>query len=111
MPVYDYLCPQHGPVTELRKIAAREAPARCPDCGGEALRTVAAPRLALMAPDNRRAWATNERSQHEPRRARRASCGHVHAAGEGCSGTRKPAASTAGLSAAKPGGRPWMLGH
>jgi putative FmdB family regulatory protein len=110
MPIYDYLCPEHGRVSELRSIAARALPAQCPDCGGPAVRALAAPRLALMPADNRQAWAANERSAHEPRRAQRGACGHVHKPGEGCR-TRARAATATPAFGGNPGGRPWMLGH
>jgi putative FmdB family regulatory protein len=113
MPMYEYACPDHGLVTELRTIAARDQPAACPDCGGTAARVVSAPRLQVMSAANRTAWERNERSAHEPRRVGRSSCGHVHRPGESC-GARKAPATTAAAPALKqgsPGGRPWMLGH
>ena len=110
MPIYEYQCPRHGAVTALRGIAARDAPAPCPTCGAAMPRIVSAPRLALMSATNRTAWARNERSAHEPRRATRAACGHQHRPGESCGGQRR-ASERAPIQAGSPGGRPWMLGH
>lgn len=110
MPLYDYQCPQHGAITEMRSIAAREAPASCPSCGALSSRVVSAPRLALMSAANRTAWARNERSAHEPRQTVRSACGHVHRAGESCGGGRREGTKVQ-LNAGNPGSRPWMLGH
>ncbi|MEQ8662620.1 MAG: zinc ribbon domain-containing protein [Gammaproteobacteria bacterium] len=73
MPVYEFACPEHGRTSELRAIAARDAPAACPSCGSVAARVVSAPRLQVMSATNRSAWERNERSAHEPRRAARSS--------------------------------------
>lgn len=37
MPIYEYKCKDCGQiVSELRRMAEREAPLACPQCGGEA---------------------------------------------------------------------------
>jgi putative FmdB family regulatory protein len=112
MPFYEYLCAEHGIVTEMRPISRRDSRALCPDCGASAARVISAPRLQVMSANNRVAWERNERSTHEPQRRTRSSCGHIHAAGQNCaSGTTRTQAAPPGLRAASPGGRPWMLGH
>ncbi|MCB1749837.1 MAG: zinc ribbon domain-containing protein [Gammaproteobacteria bacterium] len=107
MPVYDYHCSSHGSFALLRPIAARDDAVHCPECDQRLTRQVGAPRLGLMSPGNREAWARNERAAHEPRRASRGGCGHVHAPGESCGG----AATANKLGGGRPGSRPWMLGH
>jgi putative FmdB family regulatory protein len=101
MPLYDYLCTCGNSQQLLRPIAARDDAVDCERCGGGAARAIAAPRLAVLTANNRRAHERNERSAHEPRRYSRpppsepvaprkqpVACGHAH-----------------------PQGRPWMLGH
>jgi len=109
MPVYEFHCSEHGTTNVLRSIADRDLPVACPDCGADAVRLTSAPRLTIMSAANREAWARNERSAHEPRRAQRSACGHVHSAGDSCGAGA--GAGTHGLRQAAPSGRPWMLGH
>ena len=114
MPVYEYACESHGPFTELRPIRDRDLGAPCPSCGHPASRLIAAPRLALMASTLRKAHEGSERSAHEPRRVHRSSCehgahAHGHDAGHGHRHDAAPAKPS--LSRARPGTRPWMLGH
>ncbi len=110
MPVYEFQCAAHGTTNVLRSIAERDLPVACPACGANAVRLTSAPRLTLMSQTNREAWARNERSAHEPRRAKRNSCGHVHHAGDSCGGdvAKTPVEP---LKRAAPSARPWMLGH
>jgi|TARA_R110002073_G_scaffold136145_2_gene284564 putative FmdB family regulatory protein len=110
MPVYEFHCAEHGITNVLRSIADRDLPVACPDCGADAVRLTSAPRLTLMSAANREAWARNERSAHEPRRAQRSACGHVHGAGDSCAGSG-PGAGAPALRQAASSGRPWMLGH
>lgn len=110
MPVYEFHCAEHGTTNVLRSIADRDLPVACPDCGTPAVRLTSAPRLTVMSAANREAWARNERSAHEPRHARRSSCGHVHHAGGSCT-ANAGASGAQSLQRAAPAGRPWMLGH
>ncbi len=110
MPIYDYHCAHCGPFSALRAIARRDEPGTCPACGTDAGRVlVATPALPLLADEVRTAHATNERSRHEPRASR----GHRHGPGCGCSG--KVAAAPAGTTAPALKGfaskRPWMISH
>jgi putative FmdB family regulatory protein len=109
--MYEYACPDHGVTSAFRAIAARDQPMACPACGGSAARVVSAPRLQVMSAVNRSAWERNEKSAHEPRRAARSSCGHVHRHGESCGARKAPQSTTPPLKQGSPGGRPWMLGH
>ena len=104
MPVYDYACEACGPFTVLRPMAQFKDPHACPDCGDACQRAfLTAPNLASMDAGRRKAFATNERSAHAPRKS------SGHGAGCGCcSGTR-----TKAPTAAKgfPNARPWMISH
>ncbi|HDP90067.1 MAG TPA: zinc ribbon domain-containing protein [Thioalkalivibrio sp.] len=118
MPIYEYDCPACGPFTRLVHLADSAAPAECPDCGQWSRRLISAPSLSLMSSENRGKWERNERAQHEPRRARRSSCGcaGVHTCG---SGARSSSAASEHGDTSKPvfqrqtkkHARPWMLGH
>ena len=113
MPLYDYTCSACGDFRLLRPMARRNAPARCPDCKETGSRQILAPALALMSPQRRKAFATNERSRHEPR----VSSAHTCGSGCGCgpSSSIKPKrmrkTGLGALQAGKATSRPWMLGH
>lgn len=114
MPIYDFECSGCGPFVVMRRIADRDAPCHCPDCGNEGTRVITAPSLALMGNASRVAHATNERAANAPRQS-----------GEGTSGRHRPGCSCcssgkvglAGVNRDKstglkrPGGRPWMISH
>ena len=69
MPVYEYLCTDCGPFTDLRPMAECDAPLQCPDCGVLAPRAfLTAPYFSCMSTERRLAHATNERSAHAPQR-------------------------------------------
>jgi putative FmdB family regulatory protein len=114
MPLYDYQCESCGTFTALRKMSESANPSLCESCGEMAPRIISAPHLALVSSSTRVAHERNEKAAHEPRQARRSSCG--------CTGSHncKPASkekdnSTTtghGLSMqTKKTARPWMLGH
>lgn len=108
MPSYHYLCAACGPFEAVRPMAEFALPAPCPDCGGAAARSLAAPSFSALPGNLRQAHATNERSAHAPIRSA------AHGPGCGCC---KPVASSrsasSGTGAAKsfPGARPWMISH
>ena len=109
MPTYDYRCPDCGTFEAMRRIADRDAPAVCPQCGLQAERVlIAAPYLADMASDVRHAMATNEKSSHEPR----LSSSYRHPMGCGCCKTSAKAnASTPAAPKSFANRRPWMISH
>ncbi|MBP8860383.1 MAG: zinc ribbon domain-containing protein, partial [Ottowia sp.] len=89
MPTYDYACPDCGGFEALRSLSQRDEPCSCPDCGTASTRVfVAAPRLACLSSETRRAHETNERASHAPRSSRDGSYGRLkHPAGCGCCST------------------------
>jgi putative FmdB family regulatory protein len=121
MPIYEYECDDCGIFTALRSMSQSSLPANCEFCGCESPRILSVPRLAVLGKSQREAHERNEKSAHEPRVARRSSCG--------CSGSHtcksakdgsisKPAQKanpTTGAPAlqmqTKKTARPWMLGH
>jgi putative FmdB family regulatory protein len=113
MPVYDYHCVSCGDFQDFRTIEDRNAPASCPNCAATARRLILAPNLALMNPSRRHAFATNERSRHEPK----VSTGHSCGSGCGCGSpakvrpTRMKETKLGKLQSQKATARPWMLGH
>jgi putative FmdB family regulatory protein len=113
MPVYDYLCEQCGPFTEMRPMAESDAPRACPECGEDAPRAfLTAPYCTTMSTELRLAHATNERSASAPQSL--PGLKRSHGSGCGCcSGRSLSARSQPKKGAAKgyPGRRPWMLSH
>ncbi|VVD80609.1 FmdB family zinc ribbon protein [Pandoraea anhela] len=117
MPIYDFECATCGPFTVMRRIADRDTPCHCPDCGSEGTRVMTAPALALMGNANRAAHATNERAAHAPRHS---GDGPSSRHRPGCSCCAGGKVSLAGVSAPtsdatgglkRPAGRPWMISH
>ncbi|MGI9414714.1 MAG: FmdB family zinc ribbon protein [Hyphomicrobiales bacterium] len=102
--MYEYMCIECGPFTEIRSMSGWSDPTDCPECGRRSERTISAPQILNMNPHNRIAHQRNERSAEEPRMVTKkqhdhAACGHGHA-------HKHPG------SAHKHGpSRPWMIGH
>ena len=68
MPVYEYLCNDCGPFTDMRPMAECDDPQDCPRCETESPRVIlTAPAFFCMPSDKRKAIATNERSAHAPK--------------------------------------------
>jgi len=114
MPVYDYLCGDCGPFTEMRPMAECEKPCECPHCRRDAPRAyLTAPNFFGMAPERRLAHATNERSANAP--STLSSLKRNHGAGCACcsgkSKSSRPVAKGRDGSKSFPGSRPWMISH
>ena len=113
MPVYDYLCSECGPFTDMRPMTECDAPLPCPECSALAPRVfLTAPHFATMSRERRLAHATNERSAHAPQGLAEFKARH----GKGCaccSGKLSARAVKRGKNGAKsfPGSRPWMISH
>jgi putative FmdB family regulatory protein len=112
MPVYEYLCKDCGPFTDIRPMADYELPSACPDCGASAPRVMlTAPRCQIMSPRSRLAHATNERSAHAPRAL--SSSKDAHGAGCACCSASASRMVRRGKDGTKsfPTTRPWMISH
>jgi len=125
MPVYDYLCNDCGPFTQMRPMAECDAPQSCPKCEGSSPRAMltapnffcmaramlTAPNFFCMSSDRRKAHASNERSANAPQTIGeyRAS----HAPGCGCCSGKPSRLVKKTKSGAKsfPTTRPWMISH
>jgi putative FmdB family regulatory protein len=113
MPVYEYLCNDCGPFTDMRPMSECDDPQDCPRCDSSSPRVMlTAPNFFCMPSDRRAAIATNERSAHAPKTL--AEYKAAHSPGCGCCSGKKPArAVTKTRSGAKgfPTARPWMISH
>ena len=121
MPLYEYACEECGVFTALRAMSQSSLPMNCGICGCESPRILSAPRLAVLAKSQRDAHERNEKSAHEPRVARRSSCGcsGAHTCKSSADGTISKPAQKVNPSTGAPAlqmqtkktARPWMLGH
>ena len=100
MPLYEYICQDCGPFTEIEKMARASEPMPCPSCEQLAPRGISAPFLANMDPNNRVAHQRNELSSHEPKVGNVKK--HDHSHGHGHSHRK---------AHGHKGSRPWMIGH
>lgn len=75
MPMYEYECDHCGVFSALRKMSESNQSAICDACGCASERIISAPRLAILGKAQLSAHEMNERSAHEPKIARRSSCG------------------------------------
>lgn len=112
MPVYEYLCDDCGPFTNMRPMSEFEQPDVCPDCGNTSPRVIlTAPRFSCMSADSRKAHSVNERSAHAPKTIDQYKA--THGPGCGCC-AGKPArlvTKTKGGAKGFPTARPWMISH
>ncbi|KRR05279.1 FmdB family zinc ribbon protein [Bradyrhizobium valentinum] len=115
MPVYEYLCNNCGPFTDIRPMAEFEDPQDCPRCETESPRVIlTAPAFFCMPSDKRKAHATNERSANAPKTLGEYKASHGPGCGCCSTGKQKPARlMTKTRSGAKgfPTARPWMISH
>jgi len=112
MPVYDYLCADCGPFSEMRPMAECDASQSCPKCEGLSPRAIlTAPNFFCMPSDKRKAYATNERSANAPKTIGEYSASH--APGCGCCSGKPSRLVKKTRSGAKsfPTARPWMISH
>jgi putative FmdB family regulatory protein len=112
MPVYDYLCEDCGPFTDIRAMAECELPHGCPHCGGAAPRAyLTAPNFSGLSAARRSAYATNERSANTPKTL--SSQKGSHGAGCACCSGKSSRMTRRGKDGSKsfPTSRPWMISH
>ena len=112
MPVYEYLCDDCGPFTDMRPMAECELPSACPECAGFAPRVMlTAPHCSSISAERRQAHATNERSAHAPKTLSQTR--GAHTPGCSCCSGRSSRFTARGKNGAKsfPGSRPWMISH
>jgi putative FmdB family regulatory protein len=112
MPVYDYLCNDCGPFTDMRPMSECDAPQDCPQCAGVSPRAIlTAPNFFCLSSDKRKAHATNERSANAPRTVDQYRASHGPRCG--CCSTKPSRLVTKTKSGAKgfPTARPWMISH
>ncbi|APX13489.1 zinc ribbon domain-containing protein [Tateyamaria omphalii] len=105
MPLYDYICAEHGVFQEMAPVSRFDAPCACPVCGASSVRALTVPQLSTLAPLARKAHGVNERSSDSPRRAK--------ANGLTPSGPRIRSKSHRAADGTKStqSSRPWMLSH
>ena len=115
MPVYEYLCNDCGPFTDMRPMAECDAPQDCPQCESESPRVIlTAPRVLLHALRQAQG-ARHQRAQF----ARAEDARSVQGLARPrlrllLDGKKKPARlMTKTKSGAKgfPTARPWMISH
>ena len=105
MPVYDYICKEHGPFEAVRSLAEYASPCACPDCGKEAPRALLrAPNVSGLSSERRVAHATNERAADSPKRL----SSHGPGLSKGRIGGRNTIHRPDGAKQTT-SGRPWML--
>ena len=106
MPIYGYECEACGPFSEMQRMSRSSEPMPCPDCGKSAPRSISAPFIANMDPNNRIAYQRNEKSAHEPKVKSGMAGGHSHSHSNG-----RIRGLGDGLHHAHKHGRPWSVGH
>jgi len=70
MPLYEYCCDKHGVFDAFRSMAQSNEPSECPICGAESPRVLSLPRTNLLDSNTRNGMDRNEKSRHEPQRAK-----------------------------------------
>lgn len=112
MPVYEYLCSECGPFTQMRAMSEYELPSQCPNCKASAPRVIlTAPHCSTVSKQTRLAHATNERSADAPRTL--SSMRAAHGAGCSCCTGKSSRLVKRGKGGTKsfPTSRPWMISH
>lgn len=106
MPLYDYECAQCG-VVEVLAPSQNSAPVPCPACSRSMRRLMSAPHVNTLSPARRKAYETNERSQHEPR----ITGGHACCNGGKCQHHATADGDAPRYKTLKGPRRPWMISH
>ncbi|MGE4372449.1 MAG: zinc ribbon domain-containing protein [Xanthobacter sp.] len=121
MPVYDYLCEECGPFTQMHPMSACDEAQPCPECRAFSPRALfTAPHVAGMDAGRRNAFATNERAANAPMKVgeyAEKQNSKRHGAGCSCcsggmrSSKKRLTQVSANGSKSFPTARPWMISH
>ena len=112
MPVYEYLCDDCGPFTDMRPMAECDAPQDCPQCEGESPRVIlTAPNFFCMPSDKRKAHATNERSANAPKTVDQYKASHGAGLRLLLDKPSRLVKKTSSGAKSFPTARPWMISH
>ena len=107
MPLYNYVCADHGAFDAWCSMSQAGDPADCPTCQAPAARAISSPSLAMMNAATRKAHHVNERSADQPQVVTKSAteahshggtCSHSHGKGRSHGHSHGPS-------------RPWMIGH
>jgi putative FmdB family regulatory protein len=66
MVLYEFACPDCGPVEAFYSMGSAPDNIDCPGCGGRARRQLSAPRLSIASTSAFRLLDATEKSAHEP---------------------------------------------
>lgn len=105
MPLYDYICKDHGVFEAFNPMAKSKDPQLCHICGLVSPRLIKAPNLKLLSPRISKAMERNEKSRHAPHVCH-SGCNHgPHPAKKKSDTPEKP------LLQSYQGKRPWVIEH
>ena len=113
MPVYEYLCDECGPFTDMRPMAECDAPQDCPRCESES------PRVILTAPNffvHALGQAQGPRHQRAQRATRRRPSTNTRRRMDRAAAAARPnprgiVKQTRSGAKSFPTARPWMISH
>lgn len=117
MPVYDYMCEDCGPFTQMHPMSQCDEAQPCPECRAFSPRAfLTAPYVAGMDAGRRNAFAANERSANAPMSVgeyAEKSARAKHKAGCACCAPKMKSRTRVSPTGAKsfPTARPWMISH
>jgi putative FmdB family regulatory protein len=112
MPVYEYLCDECGPFTDMRPMAECDAPQDCPNCESTSRRVIlTAPNFFSLPADKRKAHAVNERSANAPKTSSEFKASHGASCGCCSAKPSRLVKKNNGGGKSFPTARPWMISH
>lgn len=66
MALYEFSCPQCGPIEQFHSMASAPETIECPSCGGTAARQISTPRLSIAGSSAFKLIDATKKSAHEP---------------------------------------------